>query len=218
MRWVDTSALKPKKQHFLYKLDELPYGKIALLFTAVIWVDYLFSTTQLITSINQTLNWSLIVIGGIWGLLCSMIVVCWERQSRGAYFTKRPISVIALWIAPPVVGAICGHYTAMRLSDFASFGFQSYPVETHNYPIVSLMRGGREFRPYILIHPSVDGDHAEIPITRVQYDNFKTQGISDKKSCVRVQQQRASDGAIHIILPACQRFCDKPLAVVRPCK
>lgn len=175
---------------------------------ALLMLDTMLASTELITPINGTLLYVMRAIGGVLGLAAGIALYSKIQERDGSF------RAVAAVLAAPLFGLVAFDALAWRMADWASFGFSSQAFEPAKYPIESISRGRKGREDTIQIDPFNTGESAEIPITRQQYQALS--GTSANQ-CVTVMQRKAPNGAIEIKTNGSYTMTTPVTVEVTPC-
>jgi len=156
----------------------------------ILFIDSLFSGTELITPIDHG---GLVVmrgLGAVDGLLL-WIMIRTQPAIRNRALPRRMIVCVAC----PLIMMIAFDSLSWRLANWGAFGFSDAPFETATYPIKSIDYGRKGRRDTVEIDPFKVGESSHLPLPHWQYRQLRE---ANGFACVTVQQRRSASGAIQV--------------------
>ena len=164
---------------------------IALALLALVSLEAMFSSTSLITPINDTFLSVMRGIGFIVGIPVSLLVIMKPHVPMGIF--KKLLMILFM---PVLIGFVAGEF-AWRIADRMEFGFfSSAPFSPAYYPITSESFGRKGSRDSFTIDPFDLKDGTEIAVPSAQYEAI---WLHSSDYCIQVMQRRSASGAIEIL-------------------
>jgi hypothetical protein len=175
----------------------------------ILFVDGLFSGTELITPLNRGFLWWMRGLGVVDGIALSYLMA-----TNPGYFERGGFRALLGLLAMPVFMAATFDALAWRAADSIAFGMSKAPYEAVQYPIKSVSRGRKGRRSTIDIDPFETGENSHIPIPSEQYRELLG---ADDGLCVTIRQRRAANGAVEILTNGSYTLHTPDPAIVSPC-
>jgi len=156
----------------------------------ILFVDSLFSGTELITPIDHGGLVVMRSLGAVDGLLLWFMIRT-QPAIRNRALPRRMIVCIAC----PLIMMLAFDSLSWRLANWGAFGFSDAPFETATYPIKAVDYGRKGRRDTVEIDPFKVGESSHLPLPSWQYSQLRE---ANGFSCVTVQQRRSASGAIQV--------------------
>ena len=183
---------------YAFEVDE-PADRISLLrlagiifagLLALLCIEAFFSSTSLITPINQTFLNTMRVIGFALGIPLALFVIMRPHEPMG--IAKKILMLLFL----PVLTGFTGGEVAWRISDWTEFAFSDAAYEPASYPIEYASHGRKGRRDSFEIDPFDAGEKTDIAVPSAQFDAIWPH---HSDYCITVMQRKSASGAIQIL-------------------